>query len=259
MSFRRIQNPSDRKKVIDAFFKNRSILKQRVLEQKIGKQKLVEDIEEYQRPVVEKLQEAKKAIDDKQNDVIAELGRNQRAIAAAIPQHAIPQHAIPAPKSHAHTYAPPDIDMFILHQVDSDIPPLRDLLEFDNDQLTDLNVRIKNWKKEATRKNSRIQKMGKDFVASFKAELDKYRNEVEIARRALPGLQKKGTGVKYYKTPAELVKRLALLRSTMDDGNNSKRVSNELVEILTTLLNDKIISKREYKQIFSCYIKDGNA
>ena len=257
MSFRRIQNPSDRKKVIDAFFKNRSILKQRVLEQKIGKQKLVEDIEEYQRPVVEKLQEAKKAIDDKQNDVIAELGRNQRAIAAAIPQHAIPQHAIPAPKSH--TYAPPDIDMFILHQVDSDIPPLRDLLEFDKDQLTDLNVRIGNWKKEATRKNSRIQKMGKDFVASFKAELDKYRNEVEIARRALPGLRKKGTGVKYYKTPAELVKRLALLRSTMDAGNNSKRVSNELVEILTTLLNDKIISKREYKQIFSRYIKDGNA
>ena len=108
--------------------------------------------EEYQRPVVEKLQEAKKAIDDKQNDVIAELGRNQRAIAAAIPQHAIPQHAIPAPKSHAHTYAPPDIDMFILHQVDSDIPPLRDLLEFDNDQLTDLNVRIGNWKRKATRK-----------------------------------------------------------------------------------------------------------
>ena len=259
MSFILIQNPSDRKKVIDAFFKNRSILRQRVLEQKIGKQKLVEDIEEYQRPVVEKLQEAKKAIDDKQNDVIAELGRNQRAIAAAIPQHAIPQHAIPAPKSHAHTYAPPDIDMFILHQVDSDIPPLRDLLEFDNDQLTDLNVRIGNWKKEATRKNSRIQKMGKDFVASVKAELDKYRNEVEIARRALPGLRKKGTGVKYYKTPDELVKRLALLCSTMDAGNNSKRVSNELVEILTTLLNDKIISKREYKQIFSRYIKDGNA
>ena len=208
MSFIRIQNPSDRKKVIDAFFKNRSILKQRVREQKIGKQKLVEDIEEYQRPVVEKLQEAKKAIDDKQNDVIAELGRNQRAIAAAIPQHAIPQHAIPAPKSHAHTYAPPDIDMFILHQVDSDIPPLRDLLEFDKDQLTDLNVRIGNWKKEATRKNSRIQKMGKDFVASVKAELDKYRNEVEIARRALPGLRKKGTGVKYYKTPDELAYRL---------------------------------------------------
>ena len=96
-------------------------------------------------------------------------------------------------------------------------------------------------------------------MASFKAELDKFRNEVEIARRALPGLRKKGTGVKYYKKHAELVKRLALLRSTMDAGNNSKRVSNELVEILTTLLNDKIISKRDYKQIFSCYIKDGNA
>ena len=97
--------------------------------------------------------------------------------------------------------------------------------------------------------------MGKKFVGSFKAELDKYRNEVQLLIREKWGLQ--GTGrvagvyiIKYYKTPDELVERRDLLCSSKEAGNTSKRVSNEIVEILTRLLNDKFITKSDYKNVF---------
>ena len=88
--------------------KNRKIFKQQLLDQKIGKQKHIEDIEEFHRPVIGKLQ----VVDDKQDELIAELGRNQRAIAAATP---IPQPAIQAPHRANLSYKPAVIDMSILH------------------------------------------------------------------------------------------------------------------------------------------------
>ena len=101
-------------------------------------------------------------------------------------------------------------------------------------------------------------------MGSFKAELDKYRNEVQLLTRGKRGLQgiARVTGVyiiKYYKTLDELVKPLDLLCSSREADNTSKRVSNKIVEILTRLLNDKFITKSDYKNVFSSYIKDGDA
>ena len=60
--------------------------------------------------------------------------------------------------------------------------------------------------------------------------------------------------VKYYKTPDELVKRLQLLISSIEAGNKSVAVKNEIVEILDKLLIEGCINKTEYKNIYHNYI-----
>ena len=63
-----------------------------------------------------------------------------------------------------------------------------------------------------------------------------------------------GTGIRFYKSPGELVERLGLLCASREAGNTSKKVINELVEILDRLLNDKVIKKSEYKKIYKSYV-----
>ena len=63
-----------------------------------------------------------------------------------------------------------------------------------------------------------------------------------------------GSGIRFYKSHDELVKRLSLLCASREAGNTSKKVINELVEILDRLLNDKVIKKSEYKKIYKSYV-----
>ena len=63
-----------------------------------------------------------------------------------------------------------------------------------------------------------------------------------------------GSGIRFYKSPGELVERLGLLCASREAGNTSKKVINELVEILDRLLNEKRIKKSEYKKIYKTYV-----
>lgn len=65
-----------------------------------------------------------------------------------------------------------------------------------------------------------------------------------------------GSGIKYYKSPNDLVKRLETICASIEAGNHSKRLKNEVYEILDKLLNDKIIHKKDYKKIVDIYIKE---
>ena len=63
-----------------------------------------------------------------------------------------------------------------------------------------------------------------------------------------------GSGIRFYKSPGELVERLGLLCASREAGNTSKKVINELVEILHRLLNEKRIKKSEYKKLYKTYV-----
>jgi hypothetical protein len=56
---------------------------------------------------------------------------------------------------------------------------------------------------------------------------------------------------KYYSNNDELVKRLTLLCWTIEVGNNSIEVKNEIASILDTLLNSKVINSKENKMLFN--------
>ena len=60
--------------------------------------------------------------------------------------------------------------------------------------------------------------------------------------------------VRYYKDADELTERLALCCSSIQAGNESLAVKNEVEEILTTLLGDGAIGKAEYRAIRSRFV-----
>jgi hypothetical protein len=62
---------------------------------------------------------------------------------------------------------------------------------------------------------------------------------------------KLGNNYKYYSNNDELVKRLTLLCWAIEVGNNSIEVKNEIVSILDTLSNIKVINSKERKMLFN--------
>ena len=58
----------------------------------------------------------------------------------------------------------------------------------------------------------------------------------------------------HYKDADELTKRLALCCSSIQAGNESLALKNEVEEILTTLLGDGAIGKAEYRAIRSRFV-----
>ena len=60
--------------------------------------------------------------------------------------------------------------------------------------------------------------------------------------------------VRYYKDADELTERLALCCSSIQAGNESLALKNEVEEILTTLLGDGAIGKAEYRAIRSRFV-----
>ena len=85
MSFTVVKSEGDRKALIDQYLKNRETLKNRVMQEKVGKQAFQRDVaSELQKPVVEqqkKLEEERqKKTDERQNALLAKLQENQEAI-----------------------------------------------------------------------------------------------------------------------------------------------------------------------------------
>ena len=54
--------------------------------------------------------------------------------------------------------------------------------------------------------------------------------------------------------PEDLANRLAVLTGSIEAGNKSKHITNEIVNIITKLLNNDLINKEEYKTIYEKYI-----
>ena len=62
--------------------------------------------------------------------------------------------------------------------------------------------------------------------------------------QSLIGSLRKGTCICYYSGPKKLVEHLYLWCGSLQAGNDSKELKNEIEEILTTLLAVGVITKR---------------
>ena len=62
--------------------------------------------------------------------------------------------------------------------------------------------------------------------------------------QSLIGSLRKGTCICYYSGPKKLVEQLHLWCGSLQAGNDSKELKNEIEEILTRLLADHVIMKR---------------
>ena len=60
--------------------------------------------------------------------------------------------------------------------------------------------------------------------------------------------------IKYYKSPDELCRRLEVLISSRQSGNDSIALVNEIVEIINKLLVDRVIREEDYKTIKEKYV-----
>ena len=60
--------------------------------------------------------------------------------------------------------------------------------------------------------------------------------------------------IKYYKSPDELCRRLEVLISSRQAGNDSIALDNEIVEIIDKLLVDGVITEEGYKTIKEKYV-----
>ena len=60
--------------------------------------------------------------------------------------------------------------------------------------------------------------------------------------------------IKYYKSPDELCRRLEVLISSRQAGNDSIDLDNEIVEIIDKLLVDGVIHEEDYKTIKEKYV-----
>lgn len=67
---------------------------------------------------------------------------------------------------------------------------------------------------------------------------------------------KKGSGIKVYKNHLEMIERLGNLTDSIDVGNTSMDVKNEIMELLDALLKGRKITKKEHKIIYDEYIKE---
>ena len=75
----------------------------------------------------------------------------------------------------------------------------------------------------------------------------------KVAKGKGKGSTQTGQGI-IYSTPDEIVERLMLLTKSMQAGNVSDALRNEVMDICDKLLADKIIGKQEYRKLYKKYI-----
>lgn len=285
--FIEINDEKQQKQVIDSFLRNRQILKQRQLESKIGKQAAQEEIEEQAAPIVKRLKDADEKRNQQQDQLIRQLEDNQQAIVGSInqfPALLAPQRdAIQQPQQQPYQQqmiadsSLDDINMDILNRyrpksMSSVMLPQPDTFNrMDKQQLKKLRKTVGSMISTQSRGNSKSNKNGENDA--LYAEADDYRHRIDFHLGANPTPIKRGKrqpdlvpeddddelfgqGIKYYKSPDELIERLKLLCASIEAGNRSKEINNEIVEILDNLLNAKCITKADYKKIYLNYIDD---
>ena len=70
-----------------------------------------------------------------------------------------------------------------------------------------------------------------------------------------PSAMPKGGAVKIFTNVNEMVNRLYVLIGSIEAGNKSNEIKNEIMELLDALLNRGAITKSEHKHIYNKYVK----
>ena len=86
------------------------------------------------------------------------------------------------------------------------------------------------------------------------AALATFKKLVELSGLPINHRSLKFTQVVKGCAPEDLANRLAVLTGSVDAGNKSKSITNEIVDLITKLLNNNFITKEEYKAIYEDYV-----
>ena len=244
--FTRVEDLEQRNELVQKFLKNRSVLREKVLKESLGKQRVAEQAEELQKPVTEKLEENQQKVDEKQNEVLRKLDRNQQAIVQSI------QNA-PAIMPPQNVGFDPDHGLHkdTLHSLQLPLPS--ELLGEEISVISDIQHTVaKRLQSLGGMRRSKNKEKRDGAILEIEA-LKPYHDRIKDMVKHHAKLRR-GEGIKYYTSSDELVERLYTLCGSKEAGNNAMEVDNEIVEILTRLLKDKVIDKKCYKSITEKYL-----
>lgn len=285
--FAGVRSPKERDALVREFLANREVLKQRQVTRKVAMQHQGEFFERASQPITvgthdlgratqraaekasEELAQTREAINDRQDHQIRELQEITNAVetsqdeladrldnlrVAPVGTTAGTTTRVPPtkwPRASRSRSAPPSPSA----RLSSDLPS-KTVLERTH-ELEELEQAFADGEVIS---EADLQRLGKAFGGGKRVNVTRATRDMaaEGGRRVVALREKlrgpgrspfHGTGVRYYKGPDELIERLHLCCGSLQAGNDSKELKNEIEEILTTLLADGAITKDEYRAI----------
>ena len=260
-------------KDISEYTRMKNVLKDRYEMEKTGDQVLYEDQTKLFKPVIDVQKEVGKYITESNSNALVPL-RNELRIQNAISLQAIEQQL------QEDTRSDDDDDGAII-QIDFD----RNLDDTDRDNLSVLELDLPSIVfdngnidetldkiKKINRTNGQIlgntaagkkaTPREKEIAESQKQTLKLYKEKIESLRSSTKQFvstpKKSGRGIIHYSDPNELCKKLTLLYSAKQAGNNGEddNINDILDELLKIGYIDKDYYDQLYNKIFSCMINE---
>src|SRR5664279_5873860 len=252
MSFNKVSSEVEKRALIDQFIANRQVLKGQLIAEKIGKQEFQREVAlPLAEPITTSLKENQLKMDKKQDQMIDQLVRNQRAITdtdrsfVSTPGRRLPIVPAIAPTARRAMFVDVDrgFDREVLDRFDYKMPS--ELLKLSKDELSDyqadvgeLNKRIGYMKKkdEITPEEADMLKLYNKTLRSMVSEHRMYQSH-----------SKTGTGYKQasdYTFGSLQINPHKLLELRLDVYKNDKRVLSrkvdyDFIDLLTKRFNKR--------------------
>ncbi len=273
MSFEVVDSIKKRDQIIQEFLKNRDILKQRILNEKIGKQEFQRDVaQELFKPVTETFTEVQKKTDEKQNKMIEKLqeGQNQLALSQNKIVHAIRdagpsgvegdvKYLFPAQPLMADLNAGIDLNI-ITNKKYGEFKPPNELINLTRDELNQYQQSIAANNKLLGNKKSKAKGVDKEEIDKVLDEFKKYNKIVKAMKEHHDILPKptsgKGLTTKnsYKLNKDSMFGRLhidpqSLMNLKLDVYRDNKKIFTKKVDTdFIDLLTKRYNKKRKYSK-----------
>jgi len=238
------------KEYVDRLIKSRKVIRQKKVEDKKLKEGFIEDVvAPLTKPIIEKLEPTS-------TELVAVPERQQ----SEIPSIEAPQHPI------VHVDFDKDLNYNLLEsgvkllgEQDSKGRPIAgpiNQLNLIGDDIplldSDINRATKIMNKALKEKNKK-RTVEKEFFGKIHQEFKNYLVRARDLKKSLKYVQKKGGGI--LSNCDDVITRLNLLVSSLTAGNTSKKITNEVIDLLNFLLVNSVITKEEYKSLYDHLIK----
>ena len=207
-------------KLINTYLNNKKILKERLLENVVGKQKLQESASEIFFPITEKIEETQRRTDERQDKLIQGI-QQQLAIEEK-------------PKSNfvvdfESSFNDEEKEILSQYNFEKDLVTL---IQGGPNYITELRDKAKMLNQQLGGQRRR-RDADKDTIDRKIKTIRKYRDKLN---KLLGGLDLTvGRGFSKTSDPNKLCERLHLLVAAKQAGNNNKRLTNEIISILKRL------------------------
>jgi hypothetical protein len=270
MSFVKVDSEKKKQQIINTFLKNRQLLKQQIVEEKIGKQDFQRDVAlPLAEPVTKILEVNQKKVDETQNKLIAKINQNQQMLTnamRAIPERLSLPTPVDLPVRHVNIDAGLDIDII---RKNSFLPP-SELLDMGYAELKEYQADVGKVNKSLGSKYKR-QKIDQEEMNAMKNYNQTLRAMVQnYLKFNLPTKPAVGSGLQTFKNPYKLTsdylfgnlyidphKLLDLKLEAYKDGKKviSKPIDYDFITLLTKRYDSRKKYSSESKTMFSRLIK----